>query len=95
LFTRVEIHTMRESIRRLDDPVRDPQGREYAVEVVGATRSDGSWVGRLEFRPLDGRGGSLRSDDETTQPNREDLEYWASGLEQVYLEGALERARPV
>jgi hypothetical protein len=30
---------------------------------------------------------------ETTQPNAEALEYWASGLEQIYLEGALKRAR--
>ena len=29
---------------------------------------------------------------ETTQPNLEALRYWASGLEPVYLEGALERA---
>jgi hypothetical protein len=33
-----------------------------------------------------------RSPVETTQPNREALAYWASGIEPVYLEGALERA---
>jgi hypothetical protein len=33
-----------------------------------------------------------RSPVETTQPNREALTYWASGIEPVYLEGALERA---
>ena len=29
---------------------------------------------------------------ETTQPNRTDTEYWATGLSEVYLEGALQRA---
>jgi hypothetical protein len=33
-----------------------------------------------------------RSQIETTQPNREALAYWASGVEPVYLEGALGRA---
>ena len=34
----------------------------------------------------------LRSPRETTQPNRQDVEYWATGLTPVYLEGALRRA---
>ena len=35
----------------------------------------------------------LRSARETTQPNRADALYWATGLTAVYLEGALDRAR--
>ena len=35
---------------------------------------------------------SIRSGRETTQPNRQDTAYWATGLTPVYLEGALERA---
>ena len=50
------------------------------------------WEGWLEFAPLGGRGIVRRSQVETTQPNREALAYWASGIEPVYLEGALERA---
>ena len=34
----------------------------------------------------------MRSSRETTQPNRQDTLYWATGLTTVYLEGALERA---
>jgi hypothetical protein len=34
----------------------------------------------------------MRTPRETEQPNREDLAYWATGLTQVYLEGALTRA---
>ena len=33
----------------------------------------------------------LRSARETTQPNRTDTEYWATGLTPVFLEGSLER----
>jgi hypothetical protein len=34
----------------------------------------------------------VRSPRETTQPNRADTEYWATGLTPVYLDGALARA---
>ncbi len=50
------------------------------------------WEGWLEFSPLGGRGIVRRSPVETTQPNRKALAYRASGIEPVYLEGALERA---
>jgi hypothetical protein len=53
---------------------------------------DGRWAAWIEFMPLDG-GRPLRSPRETTQPNRTDAEYWATGLTPVYLEGALQRAR--
>ena len=58
--------------------------------------ADGKWQGWLEFVPL-GDGEPVRSSRETTQPNRTDTEYWATGLTYVYLEGALRRAlnRPV
>jgi hypothetical protein len=45
----------------------------------------------VEFVPVDG-GPPIRSPRETTQPNRVDTEYWATGLTTVYLEGALQRA---
>jgi len=53
--------------------------------------ADGKWQGWLEFIPL-GDGEPVRSSRETTQPNRTDTEYWATGLTYVYLEGALRRA---
>src|SRR5688500_18258319 len=57
---------------------------------------DGRWEGWVEFIPTAG-GTPVRSPRETTQPNRVDAEYWASGLSRTYLEGALERAlrRPI
>lgn len=51
----------------------------------------GTWQGWIEFVPLDG-AEPVRSPRETTQPNREDTRYWATGLTPVYLEGALSRA---
>ncbi len=42
------------------------------------------------FVPYDG-SDVLRSQRETTQPTLADLEYWATGITAVYLEGALER----
>jgi len=72
--------------------VSDADGHLYAARAVGRQRKGGTWVGWIEFTPR-GSGGIVRkSPIETTQPNREALEYWASGLEPVYLEGALERA---
>jgi hypothetical protein len=53
--------------------------------------ADGMWQGWIEFLPLDG-GAPIRSARETTQPNRTDAAYWATGLTAVYLEGALQRA---
>jgi hypothetical protein len=51
---------------------------------------DGLWEGWIEFLPGDG-SPVLRSRRETVQPNREAAVYWATGLSQVYLEGALAR----
>jgi len=64
----------------------------YAVHVLGQERADGTWKGWLEFHPS-GMGSILRTDQETSQPNRTALEYWADGLVPVYIEGALARAQ--
>ena len=58
--------------------------------VHGAARPDGTWIGWIEFVNGTTR---LRTEQETSQPNREALAYWATGLEDVYFEGALNRAR--
>ena len=48
------------------------------------------WEGWLEFVPRDG-GPVLPSERETTQPNRDDALYWATGLTYTYIDGALLR----
>ena len=65
-------------------------GRTYTARSVGAELSSNLWEGWIEFVSDD--GSLLRTGRETTQPNLTDLEYWATGVTPVYLEGALERA---
>jgi hypothetical protein len=66
-------------------------GRLYAAHAAGRPREDGEWEGWIEFVPSPD-GAPIRSPRETTQPNRKDLLYWATGLTPTYLEGALKRA---
>lgn len=73
------------------DPVLDADGGRYVARACGSPMDDGRWQGWVEFLPEDG-GDPIRSGRETTQPNYVDTEYWATGLTQVYLDGALNRA---
>ena len=73
-------------------PLSMRNGRTYIAQARGRERDDGTWEGWLEFVPDDG-SEILSSERETTQPNYVDLEYWATGLTPVYLEGAFARAR--
>lgn len=74
-------------------PTRVKNGETtYIVRIYGEERSDGMWEGWLEFHPLEKSEPVLRTGQETTQPSRVTIEYWALGLEPVYLEGALARA---
>jgi hypothetical protein len=68
-------------------------GQEYIAVVLGIERDDGTWGGWLQFRDA-GSDRTIRTGQETSQPNRNALEYWASGVEDVYLEDALMRAMP-
>jgi hypothetical protein len=81
---------MAELIQTYAEVVRDLDGEEYAVYAYGEARADGNWEGWLEFHSAS--GAVRRTNRETTQPNREALAYWASGLEPVYFEGAFARA---
>src|SRR5688500_1394284 len=82
---------MAEVLTEFETSVRDANGREFIARACGRECADGHWEGWLEFVPLDG-GIVIRSARETTQPNRVDTEYWATGLTAIYLEGALRRA---
>ena len=71
--------------------VTGPDGRNYTPRACGRPADDGRWEGWIEFVAPDQRE-VLSSPRETVQPNRTDVAYWASGLTQVYLEGAFQRA---
>jgi hypothetical protein len=79
-------------IRQLPVNVMDGEST-YAVRVYGDERADGTWEAWIEFHARDGAGAVLRTDQETSQPNLTAVEYWADGLEPVYIEGALARAQ--
>ena len=87
-----EVVEMAESIERYAALVRDDNGVNYTVEAVGETTATGLWQAWLEFHPDQVGAKVLRTGRETTQPNRRALEYWATGLEPIYLEGAFTRA---
>ena len=81
---------MDEVLQQYTTPVESPSGR-FNARAIAVPRNDGTWEGYLEFVPVNG-GAPLRTERETSQPNRDAVAYWASGIEPVYLAGALERA---
>jgi hypothetical protein len=80
---------MAEVVHEFSITVRGSDHIDYKARAL--TEQNGNvWIGWLEF---DGPRGKKKTGEETSQPNREAVAYWASGLESVYLEGALNRAR--
>ena len=65
-------------------------GRVYSGLICGR-RVDHRWEGWIEFVPVDG-SSVFQTPRETTQPNLDALERWASSLTSVYLDGALTRS---
>ena len=84
---------MAELLQEYTTVVDAPDGTTYTVRSYGEERLDGTWTGWLEFHPKDARKSVLRTDQETSQPNRTAVEYWSTGLEPVYFEGAFARAQ--
>jgi hypothetical protein len=81
---------MAEVLVEYPDVVITSGTQRYMARACGAEMPSGQWQGWLEFIDVDS-GDVLRSRRETTQPNRTDTLYWATGLTAVYLEGALTR----
>jgi len=82
---------MAQVLATFNDVLTDDDGISYRAHACGSEMADGKWQGWIEFIPLDG-SPAIRSGRETTQPNRGDAVYWASGLTNVYLQGAFQRA---
>jgi hypothetical protein len=82
---------MADVVHEFARPFAQPGGERYRVTAVADQRGH-VWIGWLEFSSE--RDGSIRrTSEETSQPTKEAVAYWASGLEPVYLEGAFLRAR--
>lgn len=83
---------MAEVLLSFEVPVRGADGRSYHARVCGRPLGTGErWEGWIEFSS-DSGGAAVRTQQESVQPHREALVYWATGLGDAYLEGALERA---
>jgi hypothetical protein len=80
-----------ETLLRFHTPVLGHDGQLYEARACGSPLPGATWQGWIEFVPVDG-GEPVRTPRETTQPNRPAIEYWATGLTEVFLEGALKRA---
>jgi len=75
-----------------ENTIAGADGSRWAARACGRLGATNMWEGWIEFVPLDLDRKPIRSTRETTQPSREDLLYWATGLTPVYLSGALTRA---
>ena len=82
---------MTEVLIDYENTIADADGSRWAARACGR-HGQKMWEGWIEFVPLDLDRKPIRSTRETTQPSREDLLYWATGLTPVYLSGALTRA---
>ena len=80
-----------ETTLREAETIVHADGECYVVNIKGSPAAGGQWIGWIEFRSADSLR-SRRTDRETTQPNRDALLYWATGLEPIYFEGAFARA---
>jgi hypothetical protein len=85
---------MAELIHEFATRVRDREGVSYVAQAWGRRAEDGRWEGWLVYLPVM-RGFARRTGRETTQSDIEALAYWVTGIEPVYLEGALERSYPL
>lgn len=84
---------MAEVLVDYENTISDADGSRWAARACGRPGVGSNlWEGWIEFVPLDLERKPIRSGRETTQPSREDLLYWATGLTPVYLRGALTRA---
>lgn len=82
-----------ETLMELEPLIVGADGNVYRARACGRPREDGMWEGWVEFEDVRGEPARThRTPRETTQPNRADLVYWATGLSTVFLEGALRRA---
>lgn len=81
---------MSETLVKFTVAIRGPDDRLYWPQACGRVAEDRLWEGWIEFTSDDGH--ALRSGRETEQANRDALLYWAEGLSDAYLQGALDRA---
>jgi hypothetical protein len=83
---------MAEVLVEYDTVIAADDGSRWVAQACGRAGRGSIWEGWIEFVPLDPERHPERGPRETTQPNHDDLIYWATGLTPAYLKGALTRA---
>jgi hypothetical protein len=84
---------MEHLVHERDLVITDQSGAVYSqIRVWAAPHTAGTWAGFIEFVNAAG-GPNVRTDRETTQSTVAAVTYWATGLEPIYFEGALDRAQ--
>jgi hypothetical protein len=79
-----------ELIHSFSAKVTDERGRAWRAFAYGWPEGN-VWLGKIVFT-CDG-GEAVETGTETSQPDRAALSYWTTGIEPIYLDGALARAR--
>jgi hypothetical protein len=83
---------MAEVLVEYDTVIVAEDGSRWVAQACGRPGRGSIWEGWIEFVPLDPERHPERGPRESTQPNHDDLVYWATGLTPTYLKGALTRA---
>ena len=85
---------MAELLREYPMLVGGVDDNAFVAQIWGRQMGDGRWEAWIVFTPIT-HGQTRRTERETIQATRAGVEYWASGVTSIYLQGALHRSRPV
>ena len=85
---------MPEVLREYPTLVGGVDDRAFVAQIWGRETSGGRWEAWIVFVPIT-RGQMRRTERDTVQATRAAVEYWASGVTSIYLQGALNRSRPL
>lgn len=67
------------------------EGVSYVVRVWAQGRTDGTWIGWITFIAPETRA-VRRTPRETSQSSFDHVQYWATGLQTSYIQGAFQRS---
>lgn len=66
----------------------------YVAQIWAREMGNGGWEAWIVFVPV-ATGLPRRTERDTIQTTRAAVEYWASGVTSIYLQGAFARSRPL